>query len=113
MKAYSMDLRERIVRAVGNGRSKARVTVPLTNRGGRRHFVRAFVADGPQGPETRPTGDQGSAVLTALTRANGLLVVTDDQEQVAIGESVEVLLLHHEQGSELPNDQRQHDTPTE
>ncbi len=98
---------------IGKPSIRARVTVPLTNRGGRRHFVRAFVADGPQGLETRPTGDQGSAVLTALTRANGLLVVTDDQEQVAIGESVEVLLLHHEQGSELPNDQRQHDTPTE
>lgn len=98
---------------IGKPAIRARVTVPLTNRGGRRHFVRAFVADGPQGPEARPTGDQGSAVLTALTRANGLLVVMEEQEQVAILESVEVLLLHHEQGSELPNDQRQHDAPTE
>lgn len=90
---------------LGKPAVRARVTVPVQNRGGRRHFVRAFVADGPQGPETRPTGDQGSGVLTALTRANGLLVVTDDQEYVNAGESVDVLLLHHEQGSELPDNQ--------
>jgi len=95
---------------LGKPAVRARVTAPVTNSGGRRHFVRAFVANGPQGPETRPTGEQGSGVLTALTRANGLLVVTDNRETVAVGEEVEVLLLHREQGSDLPTDEQEDST---
>ncbi|HEY8598412.1 MAG TPA: gephyrin-like molybdotransferase Glp [Thermomicrobiales bacterium] len=96
---------------LGKPSVRARVTESVNNRGGRRHFVRAFVSDGPRGPETRPTGDQGSGVLTALTRANGLLVVMDDRESLAAGETAEVLLLHHEQGSELPGAHQQPDRP--
>jgi molybdopterin molybdotransferase len=81
----------------------ARLTETVDNRGGRRHFVRALVTEGPQGPTVRPTGEQGSGVLTALIRANGLLVVPDGIERFAVGDLVEVLLLHHEQGDTLPS----------
>jgi molybdopterin molybdotransferase len=85
---------------------RARLTEPLANRGGRRHFVRAHVTAGPDGPAVCPTGEQGSGVLTALTRANGLLVVPDDVEYLDAGSLVEVEMLHWEQGSEIEGDSR-------
>ncbi len=78
---------------------RARLTEPVDNRGGRRHFVRALVEAGPDGPTVRPTGDQGSGVLTALTRANGLLVVPDGVQGLAAGDWADVEMLHWEQGS--------------
>lgn len=80
----------------------ARLAAPVDNRGGRRHFVRAEVTEGPRGPVVRPTGEQGSGVLTALIRANGLLVVPDGTERLDVGDLAEVLLLHREQGGTLP-----------
>ncbi|CAA9580281.1 MAG: Molybdopterin molybdenumtransferase [uncultured Thermomicrobiales bacterium] len=81
---------------------RARVTAPVPNGGGRHHFVRALVTAGPNGPEVRPTGDQGSGILTALTRANGLLVIPGDNEGLGVGDMADVILLHREQGSEIP-----------
>ena len=78
----------------------ARLLEPVDNRGGRRHFVRARVEPGPHGPVVRPTGDPGSGVLTALTRANGLLVIPDGVSAVAVGSQVEVLLLHWAHGGD-------------
>ena len=63
--------------------------------------LRARVTAGPDGPEVCPTGEQGSGVLTALTRANGLLVVPDGVERLDAGALVEVEMLHWEQGSEV------------
>jgi molybdopterin molybdotransferase len=74
----------------------ARLAQALGNRGGRQHYVRAVVSIGPAGPEVRPTGEQGSGVLTALTRANGLLVVPDGVEHLDAGSLVEVEMLHWE-----------------
>lgn len=77
---------------------RARLTEPVDNRGGRRHFVRAIVEAGADGPVVRPTGEQGSGVLTALVRANGLLVVPDGVERLEAGDIGEVEMLHWEQG---------------
>ncbi len=78
---------------------RARLTAAVDNRGGRRHFVRAIVTAGSTGPLVRPSGEQGSGVLTALTRANGLLIVPDDVEYLPVDALVEVEMLHWEQGS--------------
>ncbi len=79
----------------------ARVTEPIENRGGRRHYVRAIVTNSPTGPTVRPTGEQGSGVLTAIMRANGLLIIPDGCESLATGDEAEVLLLHQEQTTAL------------
>lgn len=81
----------------------ARTTTEVPNQGGRRHFVRANVfTGGDAGLLVEPTGEQGSGVLTALRNANALLVIPDECERLAAGAVAEVLLLHHEQGSTLP-----------
>jgi molybdopterin molybdotransferase len=77
---------------------RAHLTQPLNNRGGRRHYVRALVSNGSDGREVRPTGEQGSGVLTALTRANGLLVIPDGVEHLDAGSLVDVEMLYWEQG---------------
>lgn len=92
-------LRQLGYRAVQKPTVRARLAVPIANRGGRCHFVRALVTAGPDGPVVRPTGEQGSGVLTALTRANGLLVVPDGVEHLDEGALVDVEMLHWEQGS--------------
>ncbi len=56
---------------------------------------------GPAGPSVRPTGEQGSGVLTALVRANGLLVVPEGVEALPAGALVEVEMIHWEQGGSL------------
>ncbi len=77
---------------------RARLVEPVRNGGGRQHYVRASVTAGPEGPIVRPTGEQGSGVLTALTRANGLLVIPEGVEALAADALVEVEMLHWEQG---------------
>jgi len=77
---------------------RARLAEPVRNGGGRQHYVRALVTAGPEGPTVRPTGEQGSGVLTALTRANGLLVIPEGVEELAVDALAEVEMLHWEQG---------------
>ena len=79
---------------------RARLAEPVRNGGGRQHYVRALVTAGPDGPLVRPTGEQGSGVLTALTRANGLLVIPEGVEALAADSLVEVEMLHWEQGAD-------------
>ncbi len=78
---------------------RARLAERVRNGGGRQHYVRALVTAGPDGPIVRPTGEQGSGVLTALTRANGLIVIPEGVEALAADALVEVEMLHWEQGA--------------
>lgn len=78
---------------------RARLTEQIKNGGGRQHYVRALVTASADGPTVRPTGEQGSGVLTALTRANGLLVIPEGTEDLAAGVMADVEMLHWEQGS--------------
>lgn len=50
----------------------------IENRGDRRSFVRVRVEPSPEGWVARSTGAQGSAQLSTLARANGLLVIPED-----------------------------------
>jgi molybdopterin molybdotransferase len=77
---------------------RARLAEAIDNRGGRQHYLRALVTPGPDTPIVRPTGEQGSGVLTALVRANALLVVPDGIEHLSEGSLVEVEMLHWDVG---------------
>ncbi len=79
-----------------------RRTVPVTARepvtlGPRlRHFLRAVVST-PRGPEggrdAHLTGPQGSGILTAMIKANALLIVPEDRPAVSAGDRLDALLL--------------------
>jgi molybdopterin molybdotransferase len=66
---------------------------PYRKTDDRRHFIRVRVRE--QGGEWRArlTGEQGSGILTSLTRANGIAVVAEDRTSVQPGEVVPVWLM--------------------
>lgn len=72
---------------------EATLTERLRNPGRRRHFVRAIVERSGNGYVARSTGDQGAALLTAVVRANGFIVVPETRDLVEAGETVRVQLL--------------------
>jgi molybdopterin molybdotransferase len=58
------------------------------------HFLRAIVTVRDDGAMTaRLTGPQGSGILTSMARANALLVVPEDRQQVPAGEVLHAILL--------------------
>ncbi|MBX6330871.1 MAG: molybdopterin molybdotransferase MoeA [Gemmatimonadaceae bacterium] len=58
------------------------------------HFLRAIVTVRDDGTMTaRLTGPQGSGILTSMARANALLVVPEDRQQVPAGEVLHAILL--------------------
>jgi molybdopterin molybdotransferase len=73
---------------------KARLTERIDNRGRRRHYVRAVVDRDASGDLTvRASGDQGAGVLTSLTRANALLIVSEELDVAEPGMILPVQLL--------------------
>ena len=55
------------------------------------HFLRGIVSDGPQGPEARLTGPQGSGILTSMVLANALLVIPEGQFETPAGAPVQTI----------------------
>jgi molybdopterin molybdotransferase len=60
---------------------------------GRRYFIRGAVSFERNQYLVTTTGEQGSGILRSMVRANGLIVLPEDQEIVTAGEKVKVQLL--------------------
>ena len=60
---------------------------------GRRYFIRGSVSFENNQYVVTTTGEQGSGMLRSMVRANGLIVIPEDQEIVRAGEKVRVQLL--------------------
>ena len=60
---------------------------------GRESYLRVVVERRGQGYVARPAGDQGSAVMTSLVRANGLLILAEGLTDARAGENFPVWLL--------------------
>lgn len=74
-----------------------RLAEPVTLGPKLRHFLRVIVEPGTP-PVVRLTGPQGSGILTSMARANALLVVPEDRQEVAAGEILQAIQLddpHH------------------
>jgi molybdopterin molybdotransferase len=76
---------------------RAVVDTPLTNSG-RRGFVRVIVERGEDGYHARTTGEQGSGVLTSMSRANGLAIVPEETLYVEAGSELVVQMLDWPEG---------------
>jgi molybdopterin molybdotransferase len=57
------------------------------------HFLRAVVTEEDGRLRARLTGPQGSGILTSMARANALLIVPAERDEVAAGEELRGLLL--------------------
>ena len=71
----------------------ARAAEPLYSSPGKRSFLRVRLARDAGGWLARPTGSQGSHVVSSIALADGLAVIGEDVLEVAAGESVDVHLL--------------------
>ncbi|HEY7891065.1 MAG TPA: gephyrin-like molybdotransferase Glp [Solirubrobacteraceae bacterium] len=65
---------------------------------GRAHAVRCRLTAGANGWEARPTGEQGSHILTSMLGANALAIIPSASGSVAAGETVEAMLLSEGRG---------------
>jgi molybdopterin molybdotransferase len=73
---------------------------PVTNRG-RRGYVRVVVRRQQEGYHARTTGEQGSGVLTSMSKANGLAIIPEDVDSLEAGSEVTVQMLDWPEGTAL------------
>ncbi len=69
---------------------------PLKTPGRLMHFLRAVVRETPEGWRARLTGPQGSGILTSMAKANALLIVPEEADEVPAGATLSALLLDDE-----------------
>ncbi len=72
---------------------RATLLEDVQNTANRRNFIRVVVEKRDGGYAARMTGEQGSGILTSVSRANGLLIVPEDVVLVRKGEAVDVQML--------------------
>jgi molybdopterin molybdotransferase len=65
----------------------------LRRKDDRRHYLRVIVEERDGQATARLTGEQGSGILSSMTRANGLAVIPEEASAVAPGSRVQVLML--------------------
>lgn len=72
---------------------EATLAADVHNEDGRRFYVRAWIERCDGAYLARPTGPQGSHMLTSMSAANGLVVIPEGMYLVPAGASVRALLL--------------------
>jgi molybdopterin molybdotransferase len=72
---------------------KATLSAPIRKAPGRTEFQRGILTPAAGGFSVRTTGDQGSGILSSMSRANCFIVLGTDVGNVAAGEAVDVQLL--------------------
>ncbi len=74
-------------------RFKARLAAPIRKLPGRVEFQRGILAAAADGYEVRPTGEQGSAILSSMSRANCFIVLPTASGDLTTGTMVDVQVL--------------------
>jgi molybdopterin molybdotransferase len=73
---------------------KVKLSAPIRKLPGRTEFQRGILTPGQDGEwSVRTTGDQGSGILSSMSRANCFIILSSDTGNVAAGETVDVQLL--------------------
>jgi molybdopterin molybdotransferase len=79
------------------------VAEPVRITAGLQHFLRAIVTPRTDGArEARLTGPQGSGILTSMIRANALLIVPEDLEEVPAGTEFRAILFEDPEHQQEP-----------
>ncbi|MNR93038.1 Molybdopterin molybdenumtransferase [compost metagenome] len=81
------------LREIDRPRVWARMGETFAKKPGRQAFLRAILERTPDGVMARLAGAQGSAILSAMARANALVIVPAEASGLAEGEQVEALAL--------------------
>ncbi len=107
MVTYELFVRPAIRKMMGHQRVfrrnvPVRMAEPISLKPKLQHFLRGIVTEGPNGPEARLTGPQGSGILTSMVRANALLVIPEGQHETPVGAAVQALVLNDPLHQETP-----------
>jgi molybdopterin molybdotransferase len=71
---------------------RARSGGAIRKKPGRTEYQRGILARGADGqPEVRITGAQGSGILRSMSEANCMVVLHDEQGNVAAGDMVDII----------------------
>lgn len=98
MVTFELFVRPSILKMMGK-KNLAKPTVEavlensIVNNDGRRVLARAVVRKRNGKYFAQLTGPQGSGILTSMSSANGLVIVPEDKEKVAAGDTVQVMML--------------------
>lgn len=99
MVTFCFFVREALLRLMGAfpsplPRLRVRTLSSLSKRPGRTEFQRGILLPDSYGNwHVKSTGPQGSGILSSMTRANCIIILTADRAAVEPGEEVEVILL--------------------
>jgi len=91
-------VRPALLRMMGSNHSappllRATSTEAMRKKPGRTEYQRGLVTTAPDGTlQVRTTGNQGSGVLSSMVQANGLIVLHHGQGNVAVGDTVDVMV---------------------
>jgi molybdopterin molybdotransferase len=70
-----------------------RLTEPISLHGRLQHFLRAVVEERDSELTARLTGPQGSGILTSMAKANALLIVPENQQELSADTALTAILL--------------------
>ena len=71
---------------------RARSSAAIRKKPGRTEYQRGILTRGADGePEVRITGSQGSGILRSMSEANCMVVLNDEQGNVAAGDTVDII----------------------
>ena len=98
MVSFEQFVRPSLLKMMGHGKLfrpviEAILKEEIHKEPGRRHFIRAFVSFEQDRYYVTTTGDQGSAILRSMIKANGLVIIPENERCVRAGEKVKVQLL--------------------
>lgn len=107
MVTYELFVHPAIRRMMGHRRVfrrsvPVRMAEPIHLKPKLQHFLRGIVTEGPNDPEARLTGPQGSGILTSMVLANALLVIPEGQHETPVGATVPALILNDPVHQEQP-----------
>lgn len=73
----------------------ARLLEEIKNKSGRKHFIRGIYSIINNEFHVKTTGDQGSGILTSMSEANCLILLSENRENALPGEIVDIQLIDH------------------
>ena len=98
MVSFEQFVRPSLLKMMGHGRLfrpviEAILKEEIHKEPGRLHFIRAFVSFEQEHYYVTTTGEQGSAILRSMIKANGLVIIPENERHIRAGEKVKVQLL--------------------
>jgi molybdopterin molybdotransferase len=108
MVSFEMFVRPAIRRLMGHRKlfrraRRVRVGEPISTPPKLTHFLRVRIAEEENVLVARPTGPQGSHILTSMAEADALLIVPEHVDRLAVGdEATAILLRDSEYVEEMP-----------